>query len=130
SLGDPERVAGFVAPGSTVAIFVSGTGTTTTGSQAALPSVKLLLQNITVLAVGPTTLVNSSTGQSTASNQQITAAILTLAVTQDEAQKIIYATGAPGGGYKGLYFALMDPTTKLVIGGTGANATNLFTPGR
>ena len=41
-LGDPERVAGFIAPGSTVAIFATGG-----------PKVQALLSNIPVIGVGP-----------------------------------------------------------------------------
>lgn len=114
-LGDPQRVAGFVAPGSTVAIFASGT------SGNSLPAVRLLLENIQVLAVGPTTLVSGSTN-----TEQIPAAILTLAVTQEQAQKLIYASGAQGSTWSGLYFALMNADSKLATNNPGANSNNLF----
>lgn len=123
-LGDPERVAGFVAPGSTVAIFATGTSGAAAGQGTA--SVRLLLSNISVLAVGPTTLVSAAAGTS-ANTEQIPAAILTLAVTQDQAQKIIYASGKTGAAtYSGLYFALMNADSKVTINNQGANGANLF----
>lgn len=125
-LGDPERVAGFVAPGSTVAIFTTGTtGSTAAGQGQA--SVRLLLSNISVLAVGPTTLVSAAAGQTNANTEQIPAAILTLAVTQDQAQKIIYASGKTGAAqYSGLYFGLMNADSKVTVNNPGANSANLF----
>lgn len=127
-LGDPQRVAGFVSPGSTVAIFVSGSASGT-GAAAGPTAVKLLLKDITVLAVGPTTLVSAAAGATNANTEQIPAAIMTLAVTQQEAQKIIYSSGnANGATFSGMYFALMNEQSELVIGGNGTSSTNLFAP--
>lgn len=124
-LGDPERVAGFVAPGSTVAIFTTGTSGVAAGQGTA--SVRLLLSDISVLAVGPTTLVSAAAGASSGNTEQIPAAILTLAVSQDQAQKIIYASGKTGSAtYSGLYFALMNADSKVSVANPGANGANLF----
>ena len=126
-LGDPQRVAGFVTPGSTIAIFVSGSATGT-GSAAGQTAVKLLLKDITVLAVGPTTLVSAAANATNANTEQIPAAILTLAVNQTEAQKIIYASGSANGAtYSGMYFALTNADSELVVGGNGTSAQTLFT---
>jgi pilus assembly protein CpaB len=112
-LGDPERVAGFVSPGSTVAIFVTGG-----------PRIRTLLTDITVIGVGATGLNAAPTQDG---EQQTSSAILTLAVTQAEAEKIIYAQGlASDPAYTGLYFALMDENSEVTAGDPGVDDTNLF----
>jgi pilus assembly protein CpaB len=112
-LGDPERVAGFVSPGSTVAIFVTGG-----------PRIRTLLTDITVIGVGATGLNAAPTQDG---EQQTSSAILTLAVTQAEAEKIIYAQGlASDPAYTGLYFALMDENSDVTAGDPGVDDTNLF----
>ena len=48
-------------------------------------------------------------------------------MTQDQAQKIIYASGKTGAAtYSGLYFALMNADSKVTINNQGANGANLF----
>jgi pilus assembly protein CpaB len=128
-LGDPQRVAGFVTPGSQIAIFTYGnTAPPGKGGSAPLttvPGVKLLLTGIDVIAVGPTTTVQSTSGQ--ANNQQVPTAILTLAVTQAEAQKIILASGQVGGSqYNGLYLALQTKDSAVSTKVPATNSTNLF----
>jgi len=126
-LSDPARVAGFVNPGSRVAIFTYGNADATGG-------VRALLSDVEVLAVGPstTTTTASTTNQdgtpSTANKEQIPTAILTLALSQSEAEKVIYAGGAavPGAKFQALYFGLMDKNSKVDTTSTGANLSNLF----
>ncbi len=88
NLTDPDRVAGFVNPGSEVAIFV----TSTSGDQG--NKTKLLLQRVTVLGVGSTTPVTTTTTaeDGTQQTEQLPRTLLTLALTQDEAQKVILAS--------------------------------------
>jgi len=116
-LGDPERVAGFIAPGSTVAIFATGG-----------PQVKALLVNIPVIGVGPSGSVPTADGTGNGGNvEQIPTAILSLAVTQEEAQKLIYAQGkANPATYTGIYFALMNTKSKVAVAAPGTNGANLF----
>jgi pilus assembly protein CpaB len=117
-LGDPERVAGFIAPGSTVAIFATGG-----------PKVQALLSNVPVIGVGPSGSVptTSTDGTTNGNVEQIPTAILTLAVTQQEAEKIIYAQGkANPATYTGIYFALMNAKSKVVAGAPGVDGANLF----
>jgi pilus assembly protein CpaB len=76
SLSDPNRVDGYVIPGSDVAVFL----TTKSGT-------KLLLPRATVIAVGSRTLVPSS-GQNAS---QSDASVVTFGVSQADAQKLIYA---------------------------------------
>jgi pilus assembly protein CpaB len=132
-LGDPQRVAGFVQPGSTVTIFVSGATPTAapTGATAAQgTNVRTLLTGVKVVAVGPTTSLSQSTGSATGNTEAIPTAILTLAVTQDEAKKLVYVIGAPGASYSGLYFALQNADSKVLAPeqDTPMGAANLFTP--
>jgi pilus assembly protein CpaB len=116
-LGDPERVAGFVRPGSNVAIFATGG-----------PAVRMLLAPIQVLAVGATTVNPAASPGSSTNPEQVPTAILTLAVTQEEAEKILAAQGrVQPTVYNGLYFALMTDTSEVDPGASpGADATNLF----
>ena len=98
NLTDPDRVAGFVNPGSDVAIFVSaaaGVGTTEEAAAADVqPRTKLLLARVTVLGVGSTTPVTTTTTaeDGTQQTEQLPRTLLTLALTQDEAQKVILAS--------------------------------------
>ena len=128
-LGDPQRVAGFVTPGSTIAIFTYGntaaSGTGGTAPTTTVPGVRLLLTDVDVIAVGPTTTVQSTTGQ--ANNQTVPTAILTVAVSQAEAQKIILASGQVGGSpYAGLYLALQTKDSKVTTAFPPTTSANLF----
>lgn len=129
-LGDPERVAGFVSPGSTVSFFAQP-------SNGATDSVRTLLTHIQVIAVGPSTVVSRTTGATTGADgsgtngsgntEQIPTAILTVAVTQAQAEKIIYASGKVSGAtYSALWFGLEDKSSKVTPNDPGIGAKNLF----
>lgn len=118
-LDDPARVAGFVEPGSSVAVFATLNSQGSGNSQ----QTRLLLPRVTVVAVGPTTTTaqtstNVRTGQS--NTEQISRAILTLALTQQDAQRVIYAQQQGR-----LYFGLLTSNSK-VAPGPGTDAHNLF----
>lgn len=91
SLTDPGRVAGFVNPGANVAIFMSGSGQ---GGNAG-SFTQLLLPKVEVIAVGTTTVTTTTTTDSTGqqTTEQLPKTLMTLAVDQKDAQKIIYASG-------------------------------------
>lgn len=97
NLTDPSRVAGFVNPGSEVAIFVSGTleGLTTNGADASVPITRLLLPRVTVLGVGNTTPISTTTTDETGASttEQLPRTLLTLSVSQRDAEKVLYAAG-------------------------------------
>ena len=119
-LDDPARVADFVAPGSQVAVFTTIASTSNGGSGAA--ETRLLLQRITVLAVGATT-TQSTTVQSTDGQQQtstVPKTILTLALTQPEAQKLVFASQNGQ-----MYFGLLTESSK-VAPAAGTSGKNLF----
>ena len=113
-LGDPQRVAGFVNPGSEVAIFRTGTpapavGAAATDAAAPTPETGVLLDRVQVIAVGPTTVSSTTTtdGQTT-NTEAIPTAILTLALDQEQAQKVILSTTDGQ-----MYFALLDENSKI-----------------
>jgi pilus assembly protein CpaB len=119
SLGDPQRVAGFVKPGSDVAIFITITPVQVPGEPPPTgPQTRVLLQRVSILAVGPTTL-KPATGND-ANKESVPTAILTLAVDQVQAQKVIY--GSQNGQ---LYFTLLTKDSK-VVPGPGTDARTLF----
>ena len=98
NLTDPSRVAGFVNPGSEVAIFVSGTleGLTADGAAAtSVPITRLLLPRVTVLGVGNTTPISTTTTDETGASttEQLPRTLLTLSLSQRDAEKVLYAAG-------------------------------------
>ena len=81
------------------------------------------------ISCSPTRSVPAAGAEGTANGnvEQIPTAILTLAVTQQEAEKIIYAQGkANPATYTGLYLALMNAKSKVVAGAPGVDGANLF----
>ena len=117
NLTDPARVAGFVNPGTDVAIFLNGTDPAT--SQ---PFTRLLLKQVTVIGVGSTTTTQTTTttpeGEQT--TEQLPSTLLTIAVTQQDAEKILY--GQKNGE---LVFGLLTGNS-AVEAGPGATAASLF----
>jgi pilus assembly protein CpaB len=101
NLTDPARVAGFVNPGSQVAIFVTGTAKAVAGAGAGdgaapaeLPFSRLLLERVTVLGVGSTTPVSTTTTDQTGASttEQLPRTLMTLSVDQLSAEKLLYAS--------------------------------------
>lgn len=118
SLTDPGRVAGFVNPGDNVAIFMSGSGQ---GGNAGTFT-QLLLPKVEVIAVGSTTVTTTTTtdanGQQT--TEQLPKTLMTLAVDQKDAQKVIYASGNGD-----LAFGLLNKDSVVKAGGPVTDR-NLF----
>lgn len=111
-LTDPARVAGFVNPGSSVAIFVSADPELylPDGQTRKLPQYTgLLLPKVQVIGVGTTTVqtrtVTTEEGEET--TEEIPRTILTVAVDQKDAEKVIY--GSRNGE---LAFALLNDESK------------------
>jgi pilus assembly protein CpaB len=118
NLTDPGRVAGFVNPGSQVAVFLSGTD-----PQTDQPFTRLLLDRVTVLGVGSTTPVSTTTtDQSGASTtEQLPRTLITLALSQQQVEKVTFA--ASNGE---LSFALLTPKSTVQPDASGMDATQLF----
>jgi pilus assembly protein CpaB len=121
TVSDPDRVAGFVGPGSNVALFTTGKLPTDTELQS-----RVLLPTVQVLAVGSSTALSKSTGQSSGNAEALPNTMFTLAVTQDQMQKILLVTKAQTG-YTGITFALLDKNSKIDAKRVTTPKT-LFTP--
>lgn len=118
NLTDPARVAGFVNPGSEVAVFLNGSAT------SGDPFTRVLLDRVTVLGVGSTTPVPATTtdasGQQATDQAPLPSTLLTLSVDQADAQRVLFA--AANGE---LAFALLTDSSS-VAPGPGVTANNLF----
>lgn len=130
-LSDPQRVAGFVVPGSEVAIFVTASKAAVTPDEATEGAVtaaedvdetvtRLLLPRTSVIAVGPSTLKPVEAGAEAAPAEAIARAVLTVAVTQQDAERLINARGSGE-----LYMGLLSTTSKTAPT-EGVTTTNLF----
>lgn len=115
NLSDPARVAGFVNPGDKVAIFMNGSAGGGTFS-------RLLLPNVQVIGAGTTTVVATTTTDSTGAqtSEQLPKTLLTLAVTQSDAERVMFASGNGE-----LAFALMNKDSQIAIS-KGITEANLF----
>lgn len=123
TLTDPARVAGFVNPGSDVAIFFSSTAKFV--PVAEVPDTdftKALLSPVTVLAVGSTTQVTTTTTDETGAQttEQLPRTLLTLALDQKEAEAVIFAQG-----HGELAFALLAGDSQIELN-DGTTAGDLF----
>lgn len=118
-LDDPARVADFVEPSDEVTVFL----TTAAGADASRDVTRVLLKSVQVLAKGSTTIVptDSSTDQEEADQAEVPKALLTLALDQVEAQKVVY-----GSQHGQLYFGLLTPESDVSPSDTGITAENLF----
>ncbi len=96
-LDDPSRVAGFVTPGSSIAIFVSAEPEEILpdGSTKTLPDfTRLLLAKVEVIGVGDTTVLSTTKTETTGeqTTEAIPKTILTVSVSQAEAEKVIFGS--------------------------------------
>jgi pilus assembly protein CpaB len=114
-LGDPQRVAGFVKPGSEVALFTTASGVGGIAEQ----QTTVLLPRVLVAAVGPTVVAQAAEGAS--NTEEIPTAILTLALTQEEAQRVILASQTTQ-----LYMGLLDAQSEVDTDLPGTTAENLL----
>ena len=119
NLGDTGRVAGFVSPGAEVAIFVNSPEASQNGEEE---TVRLLLPRVQVIAVGATTVISTTTTNPSGAQtvEQLPRTLFTLAVNQDEAERIMYAAS-----HGELSFALLTEKSE-VKPGPGTTASDLF----
>lgn len=103
-----QRVAGYVVPGSEIVIFMSAPDAT-----------RVLIPRATVLQTVPPT---PQTNPPTATVETFIGTLFTLALTQADAEKIIFAADDNRGT---LHFGLLDDASQIAPG-PGANADNLF----
>lgn len=83
TLSDTGRVAGFVSPGSHVAVFMSQGAEFT----------RLLLSRVEVIAVGSTTITQTTTTtpEGAQTTEALPSTLFTLALNQNDAEKVMYA---------------------------------------
>ena len=117
--GDPARVAGFVQPGSKVAVFVTASPKSSDSGKQLPDFTRVLLPSASVIAVGPTTLV-APTDPKQANTEAVPKALLTLALDQNQAAKLVFASQ-----HGQLYLGLLNDKSK-VTAGTVVTADNLF----
>ena len=118
NMTDTGRVAGFVAPGSKVALFVNAP---VGRSQEA--GVRLLLPDVSVIAVAQTTVTTATTTDgagATTSTEALPRTLITLAVDQEEAEKVLLATKVGE-----ISFGLLNEKSK-VSASDGITQQNLF----
>jgi pilus assembly protein CpaB len=111
SLSDTARVAGFINPGSEVAIFLIGT------DQAGQTYSRLLLDKVSVIAVGSTTTTQTTTTtpEGTQTVEQLPRTLMTLALDQPDAERVLFAQGVGE-----LVFAVINDDSDVTPGaGTG-----------
>lgn len=117
---DPQRVAGFVVPGSQVAVLDTAADNTGSGpnAQAGPLHTGVILPRVEVIAVGPSVLEpNGGTGTG---QQQTDTTILTLALTQIQAEKLVLAQQSGK-----LYLALLSDKSAINTG-TGVTDAQLY----
>jgi pilus assembly protein CpaB len=117
NLSDTGRVSGFISPGAKVAVFL-----TTSGDEKLPDATRLLLPEAQVVAVGETTVVaTTKTDEAGAqTTEQLPKTLFTLALSQEEAEKVTFATSRGE-----LSFGLLNDKTK-VDPGPGVQTQNLF----
>ncbi len=117
NLTDTARVAGFVNPGSEVAIFLSGNV-----QPANEDFTRLLLDRVTVIGVGSTTQVTTTTTDPEGAQtvEQLPRTLLTLSLDQDQVEKVLFAQG-----HGELAFALLTPDSQIDTD-AGTTAPQLF----
>ena len=113
-----RRADAEILPGSEVSVFLNGTDPGT-----GQPFTRLLLPRVTVLGVGSTAPVSTTTtddgGNQTV--EELPRTLLTVAVDQGQAQKVLYASTNGE-----LAFALLNGQSAVKAGSTGVTAANLF----
>jgi pilus assembly protein CpaB len=119
-LNDPNRSAGFLQSEQKVAVFF-------TSGEGPSQQTRLLLPSVKVLSVGATTqperVVQSgdaSAGSTSATEDQVPTTIVSLAVSLDQAQKLIFSQKAGE-----LYFAILQPNAAPPVPGTPTKLENL-----
>lgn len=125
-LTDFERVAGFVRPGADVAIFASTDSAyriAPDGKETKLGSVtRIVLPRVPVIGVGTTSVTSkvTKTEDGEESVEEVAQTILTVAVTQEEAEKLIHADR-----YTDLTFGLLTDDSKT-SDNPGATPADVF----
>lgn len=116
TVSDTGRVAGFVTPGASVAIFIASPDPKDKGAT------RLLMPAVKVIAIGTTTVVSTTTTDPAGAQttEALPKTLFTLAASQADAERIMYAST-----HGTLTFALASDKATLKAG-PGVNTNNLF----
>lgn len=115
TLGDPQRVGNFIRPGSEVVVF-----DTYAGGEEGATTTRVLLPRAMVIAVGDSTSNTATTTPDGTAGAQTPSALLTFALNQTDAEKLIYASQAGS-----LYLGLLGEGVEIQSTG-GTTDGNLF----
>jgi pilus assembly protein CpaB len=117
NLSDTGRVAGFVSPGSNVALFLNGPI-----GPSGQEGTRLLLPKVQVVAVAQTTVTTATTTgpEGAQTTESLPRTLFTLALNQKDAEKVLYAST-----HGELSFGLLNDRSK-VAPGPGVTSQNLF----
>jgi pilus assembly protein CpaB len=92
-LTNPQRVAGFVSPGSKVAIFTTPVAGVLPEEGEAEPQVRLLLTDVQVVGVGQTGMASDADPETSEGEvvDPVDTTILTVALSQTDAERLVLA---------------------------------------
>jgi pilus assembly protein CpaB len=92
-LTNPQRVAGFLSPGSKVAIFTTPVAGAVPEEGAAEPEVRLLLSEVQVVGVGQTGMASDAGPETTEGEvaDPVDTTIVTVALDQADAERLVLA---------------------------------------
>jgi pilus assembly protein CpaB len=108
--GAPEQVAGYVQPGSQVVVFLTYDLLDRNGKRTGIQRTRVLLPRVEVLAVGTYQQTRSNSGNTNA-NARGSAVLLTVAVNQQEAERLIQ-----GLSHGTLYLGLLTDSVEVRTG--------------
>jgi len=108
--GAPEQVAGYVRPGSQVAIFLTYQVRDTAGKLTGTQRTRVLLPRVDVLAIG-TYQPDGAATTSGAGRSSGASLLITVAVTQPEAERLVQGKSSGS-----LYLALLTDATSVKAG--------------
>jgi pilus assembly protein CpaB len=120
ALTDPQRVAGYVKAGAKVAVFASYKLMDAAGKvKNDATGARLLMSGVDVLSTGP-----SGGAAKDAASGADTKTLVTLAVTQQQAEKLIWAANGTSGGSQqsALYLGLQSDSSVLDPAGPGVTS--------
>ena len=115
NLTDAARVSGF-EPGSEVSVFLNGTDTGT-----GQPFTRLLLPRHGARGGSTAPVADDDRRRGAATTEELPRTLLTVAVDQKDAQKVLYASTNGE-----LAFALLNGGSKVKPGSNAVTAANLF----
>ena len=123
--GVPEQVAGYVQPGAQIVMFLTYDLLDSNGKKSGIQRTRVLLPRVEVLAVGTYqpnrngTSANGTSANGNASGNRTTSSLLvTLAVNQQEAERLI-----EGQAHGSLYLGLLTDSVEVKTG-TGVDNTD------